>query len=124
VSLYDQAAADARAILEDSTGGFGVPMTLTAPDSSTQAITGMAADIGKEVDPETGVALLGRTAHVTLPTAALTIGTPVGVPDGLSDPWLVEFQLPGETAPRKFKINTTMPDRLGVLVCFLTEWVV
>ncbi len=121
-NLYALAAADTKAILEDSAGGFGVPMVLTAPDGSTQNITGMAADIGNTIDPETGQNISGRAAHVSLPTASLTIGTPVGVPDELVSPWLVQLQLPGETTPQTFRIFETMPDRLGVLVCFIDIW--
>lgn len=122
MNMYAQAAADTKAILEDSASGFGVPMTLTAPDGNTQQITGMAADIGNTIDPETGLNIAGRSAHVSLPTASLTIGTPKGVPEEDASPWLVEFQLPGETTLQKFRIFETMPDRLGVIVCFVEVW--
>jgi len=122
MNIYAQAAADTKAILEDSASGFGVPMTLTAPNGDTQQITGMAADIGNTIDPETGQNIAQRSAHVSLPTESLTIGRPYGVPDEAESPWLVEFQLPGESSPQTFKIFETMPDRLGVLVCFVEEW--
>lgn len=121
-NLYTLASSDLKLILEDSATGFGVPMTLTSPDGETQEITGMASDIGLTLDPETGQNISARTAHVTLPTAALTIGRPKGVPDVLMQPWLVEFQLPGESSPVKFKINESMPDRLGCIVCFIELW--
>lgn len=122
MSLYDQASADTQAILEDSAAGFGLSMTLTAPDGNTQAITGHGADIGNTIDPETGQNIAGRQVHVSLPLAALTIGRPEGVQDEDSDPWLVEVQLPGNAAPKTYKIFETLPDQLGVLVCFVTEW--
>lgn len=122
MGMYAQAAADTKAILEDSATGFGVPMVLTAPNGSTQTITGMAADIGNTIDPETGQTIAGRTAHVSLPTESLTLGRPEGVPEEAASPWLVEFQLPGETSPQTFRIFETMPDRLGVLVCFIENW--
>ena len=121
-NLYALAAADTKAILEDSAGGFGVPMVLTSPSGASQNITGMAADIGQTIDPETGQSISGRRSHVTLPTESLTIGRPVGVPQEAVSPWLVEFQLPSETAPQRFRIFETMPDRLGCIVCFVENW--
>ena len=121
-NLYAQAAADTKAILEDSASGFGVPMVLTNPDGVTQNITGHAADIGNTIDPETGQNISGRIVHVSLPTESLTIGRPRGVPDEGSSPWLVELQLPGEEQPQTFKIFESMPDRVGIIVCFCEKW--
>lgn len=122
MNLYDQANIDNKVILEDSVAGFGREMTLTNPDGVIQQITGMAADIGNVIDPETGQNITQRAAHVTLHLNSLTIGTPVGVPDETSDPWLVEVTLPGAVLPEVFKVFETAPDRLGCIVCFLTQW--
>ena len=122
MNLYAQALADTTAILEDSANGFGVPMVLKNPDGVIQEITGHAADIGNTIDPETGQNISGRAVHVSLPTNSLTIGRPKGVPDESISPWLVTLQLPGESSPQTFKIFETMPDRVGVIVCFCEEW--
>ncbi len=121
-NLYDIAASDALAILTDSASGFGVQMTLTAPDGTTQDITGMAADIGLTVDPETGISINGRYVHASLPTQALTIGRPVGIKSRTAQPWLIKFALPLDLLAIEYKITSTMPDKLGGLVCVCEEW--
>lgn len=119
MSLLDQASSDFQAILTDEEG-FGTRMTLTRPDSVTQEVTGFAADIGQEIDPETGVAVSGRTIHASLPLGDLAaIGRPHGVGDSTSRPWLVTMRLPSASGPETFKVVRTMPDRVGILVCIL-----
>jgi hypothetical protein len=122
MNLYAQASADTKAILEDSATGFGVLMTLTNPAGATQEITGQGYDISNTIDPETGQNISQRRVHVALPVESFTIGTPIGIASKTSKPWLVEFQLPTWDAPRKFRVDESLPDAVGVRLCFLDEW--
>lgn len=117
MSLYDLASTHNRFILENSATGFGVPMTLTAPDGSSQEITGMAADIGQVLDPDTGLTVSGRTVNITLHADSILIGTPKGVPDIASKPWLIEFELP-TGGIGVFKIMERETDKLGSINFF------
>ena len=111
-NLYALAAQHNKLILENSSSGFGVPMILTNPDGVSQEITGMAADIGQALDPDTGLTVSGRLVSITLRSESILIGTPRAVPDIASRPWVVEFELPGG-APAQFKIMESQPDGLG-----------
>lgn len=122
MSLLETAAADLQTILKDTDGGFAVSVTVTNPSGQSQTVAGLAADIGQTIDPETMQAVAGRTAHVTLPLAALTIGTPRGIADESSKPWLVSLQLPTDASARTLKVTETMPDKLGAIVCFLADY--
>lgn len=122
MTLYADAAATVAEILTDTAHGFAVPVTLTAPDGSTAEVSGIPADIGQTIDPETGVAVIGRRAHVTLSLAEIAeagLGQPRGVQDEGSGVWAVAFQLPSSPTPQRFKVTSTMPDRLGALICML-----
>lgn len=122
MGLLSDAASDVRAILED-TDGFGLEMTVSNPDQESATITGIPADIGQQMDPETAQAVSGRTVHVALPLAALaSLGTPRGIHDERSKPWLVTMQLPGDSAARTYKVIDTMPDKIGVIVCILSDY--
>jgi hypothetical protein len=122
MGLREQAAADARAILEDRDGGFGWPITLTDPDGEAQAFVGYAGDIGHRIDPETGQTVVGRSATVSLSLEAITdagMTVPRGIADSSKKPWLVAFEDIGG-APHTFKVVDAMPDRtVGVVVLHL-----
>ncbi len=125
MSLRDRAAADARAILEDSAGGFGRTITVTAPDGTTAELTGFSNDISQVIDPETGIAVAGRLASVALPIAALVdagLGMPRAVADSARKPWRVSFADTGGTV-HTFKVREAMPDRsLGIVTCTLEAY--
>jgi hypothetical protein len=125
VSLRAQAAADLGAILGDAAGGFGWPITVTDPSGTARTLTGFSSDIGQVIDPQTGVAVAGRTASVALALAALTaagLGMPRGIADPASKPWVVSFNDIGGTS-HTFKVLEAMPDRaLGVVVCTLESY--
>jgi hypothetical protein len=125
VSLREQAAIDARAILEDSAGGFGQTITVTDPDGASADLTGFWTDVAHVIDPETGVGVSGRAASVALPIAALTaagLGIPRGIADTGIKPWRVSFEdLEGNS--HTFKVSEGMPDRaLNVVVCTLEAY--
>ena len=121
MSLLDVAASDLRSILEGDVEGFSLPITVTNPDGASAVLRGSAADIGSEIDPDTGQMVSGRTVHVSLSLAALAeagLGQPRGIADEERKPWTVGFQLPSAAAPQNFVVERTMPDRLGIIVCF------
>ncbi len=124
MGLMDQAAADLASILSDDVGGFAIPITVIAPNDNTATIKGVAADIGHKIDPETGMMVVGRSAHVTLPIALLRaagLKNPVGVADDDRHPWRVSFTLP-TGAKQTFKVSKSAPDKLGALVCYLESY--
>jgi hypothetical protein len=123
MNLRDLAEADSKAILEDSVTGFGYPITVTSPDKVTASLTGFSNDISFSIDPDTGVAVSGRTASVALNISSLidagfsTLLT--GIQDDKSKPWLVQFNdINGN--PFTFKVIEGHPDRgLGIITCTL-----
>lgn len=121
MGLLSDAAADVKAILED-TDGFGLTVTVTSPAGTAAQITGIPSDIGQTIDPETGQAVTGRQVHISLPVATLRSSfgeLPRGVLDRSEDPWRVTVQLPLMAQPATYAVSTTMPDEVGCLVCFL-----
>lgn len=124
-SLRTQAAADLRVILEDSAAGFGRAITVTDPAGFSAVLTGLSDDIGLTIDPQTGVAVSGRTASVALALASLTaagFAIPKGIADGASKPWVITFD-DIEGNAHTFKIAEAMVDRAaGLVVCMLEAY--
>lgn len=118
MGLRAQAAADAKAILEDSVSGFGWPLTLTSPAGAATQLTGFATDVSESVDPETGVVVSGRQASVTISLLSLDaagLGLPTAVVEKNRRPWLVTFA-DVLLAAHVWKVVEVMPDRaLGVV---------
>jgi hypothetical protein len=123
VSLLEQAAADLEQILTDP-AGFSVPITVTDPEGRSATINGLQTDIALSIDPETGQAVVGGKVSVALSIRALAdegLGIPRGIADESKMPWRVAFATP--TSPlTTYKVAESMPDRLGVVVCFLEVW--
>lgn len=121
--LYSQAHTDLNSILSDA-GGVGLAITVTRPDGTSAEVKGTAQDIGLTIDPETGHTVSGRRASVGLPTAGLdaSVGRPVVIQSEALKPWLVSYQLPSEVSATTYRITETLPDRLGLIVCFLEVW--
>jgi hypothetical protein len=121
VGLREQAEADLAFTLEDP-AGFGWPITVTNPAGTAKSLVGSSGDIGRTIDPETGQAVAGREAHVTLRISTLEglgLGIPSAVADKSSKPWRITFDDIGGTA-HTFKVAAVMPDRMiGVVVCML-----
>lgn len=122
MSLREQAAADLKGILEDAAAGFGWPITITNPLGVSAPMTGLSTDIGQTIDPDTGLAVIGRRASVALSLeslAALALGIPRGIADSSSRPWVVVFNDIGGTSHR-YKVYEAMPDRaIGCITCML-----
>ena len=126
MGLRDDAEADLGAILEDSTRGFGWPITLTDPAGNTASLTGFSNDISQLIDPDTGQAVSGRLAHVALRISALLASPVAAIPRGIADasikPWLITFDDINGTA-YTFKVSESDPDRtLGLVVCLLETY--
>jgi hypothetical protein len=124
MGLREQAAADLRTILTDEQG-FGWPITLVPPDGRSLELVGFSTDVSMMIDPETGMAVSGRTASVALATSVLTeagLGLPQAVPDGNRKPWTIAFKDIGG-CPWTFKVRDARPDRaLGIVVCMLEHY--
>lgn len=122
MGLRDVAERDLGRILENSTTGFGWPITVTGPSGLSKPLTGFSDDISQVIDPDTGEAVSGRLASVALRISSLVaagLGLPVGIADSASKPWVIEFNdINGN--PYKFKVAQSNPDRaLGMVVCLL-----
>ena len=122
MGLRDQISADIKSILEDSDTGFGWAITVTDPDGVSGDLTGFSDDIAQSIDPDTGLAVSGRTASVALHFTSLSdegLGIPVAIADSTKKPWIVEFDdIVGESYT--FKVSESIPDRaVGVVVCLL-----
>lgn len=124
MSLREVAEQDLGIILEDLETGFGWPITLTAPDGTAATFTGFASDISQLIDPDTGQAVSGRLATITLRNAVIDQelpgkGLPINVVDTNNKPWLVSFDdINGVNYI--FKVAESNPDRtLGLTVCIL-----
>lgn len=122
MSLRQLAEADLGVILEDSVTGFGWPITITDPGGNVGSLTGFSDDIAQVIDPDTGQAVSGRLASVSLRASSLAmegLTLPRGIADTTGKPWVVEFaDING--APHKFKVSQSNPDRaLGLVTCIL-----
>jgi hypothetical protein len=117
MGLREQAKADARAILED-TSGFAWPVTLTSPLGVATYVNGFTTDIGQTIDPETGQAVAGRRASVSVARAALP-ALPEAVADASRKPWIATF-FDSQGLPGTWKVIEVLPDlALGVVVLLL-----
>lgn len=118
MGLRAQAAVDAKAILEDTTSGFGWPLVLTSPAGVALSLAGFATDVSESVDPETGVIVASRRASVVISLLSLP-ELPTAEAESNRRPWLVTFAdvtLAGLT----WKVVQVMPDRaLGVVLLTL-----
>lgn len=125
MTLRAHASETLRTIMNDQDGAFGWPFTITDPSGSTGELVGRSSDISKVVDPDTGIIISGRLAHVSVMIEDLTdagLGVPVGVADGAVKPWVVDVDDINGTAG-KFKVSESNPDRaLGIVVLILEAY--
>ena len=125
MGLRQQARLDVRTILRD-TDGFAWPVVVTDPDGRSACIKGFSTDIADLIDPETGQAISGRQAEVSLSmdslrTAGLSHPAHIASEDG--KPWLIRFE-DIEGIPHTFKVMRSAPDRaVGLILCFLEAYV-
>ena len=126
MGLRDQAERDLSFILEDGVRGFGWSINVTDPSGAFGTLTGFSDDISQVIDPDTGEAVSGRLASITLRISSLTtagLSLPVAIADSALKPWIIEFNdINGN--PFKFKVSQSNPDRaLGIVVCILELYV-
>lgn len=125
MSLREQAAVDAQIFVEDAAAGFATAIVLTNPNGETLDMNGLTTDVHNTIDPDTGLAVVGRNASVALSLRTLDAAcfdTPRGVEDPAKKPWLVEFDdILGKC--HTFKVSEAQPDaEMGVLVCTLEAY--
>lgn len=125
MNLREQAERDLAVILEDGATGGGWPITVTDPAGVQATLTGFSGDIAQLIDPDTGQAVSGRLASVTLRIASLHaqgLQLPQGIADAGSKPWLIAFTDINGLAYR-FKVSESHPDRgLGIVSCDLEAY--
>lgn len=125
MSLRQLIEQDLSVIMEDPDLGMAWPVTVVDPDGTAVDTEGLSQDISELIDPETGAAISGRTASVTLRLATLEyegLQIPHGEMDETKKPWLVKFSaINGMQCT--FKILRTKPDlTIGVVVCMLGHY--
>lgn len=122
MGLREQAASDLRSIVEDA-DGFGWPITVTDPNGEELELTGLSSDIALTIDPETGMAVQGRKASVSITLASLEpLGIPVHVSSSALKPWRVTFADIQGTS-HEFKVMESYPDRaIGLVTCILEAY--
>jgi hypothetical protein len=124
VGLREIAATDLVAILENE-DDFGWPIMVTDPDEYTASLVGFSTDVHEMIDPETGLAVSGRTASVAISIRTLTgagFALPRSIADSDKKPWVIVFDdIDGKE--HTFKVQEARPDRaLGVVVCLLEAY--
>ena len=129
MGLRDIAEEDLALTLEDDVDGFGFPFTLVAPDGQEENFTGQTGDIAQIVDPETGIVVSGRRAHVAVRISSFETAFgggpsayPVGIADKTIKPWLVIWNdIRGHAYT--FKVSKSNPDRtLGIITLILEAY--
>lgn len=121
MSLRSDAELDLAVILEDVDCG-GSPFILINPNGDSEAFVGQTGDISQVIDPDTGQAVSGRLAHVSVRISTI-LARGFSLPQAISreslKPWLVvltDFQ----AAAYRFKVQQSNPDRsLGIVTCLL-----
>lgn len=125
MGLRELAESDLGMILEDSVNGFGLSITVTNPAGKVLVMTGYSNDIAQVIDPDTGLAVSGRAASVSLRIATLnanTMGLPEAIPDTTKKPWIIEFA-DYAGLNYKFKVSSASPDRAkNVVLCDLENY--
>lgn len=123
MNFLDIAQQDKAFTLKDSVFGFGTAITITDPDLLSADVTGRTNDISFAIDPNTGVAISGRTATIAIDMQELTdkgfSSLPVAQTDKTKKPWLVEYTDQLGKA-HVFIVLEANPDlTLGIVLCTL-----
>lgn len=122
MGLRDQAELDLKTTLE---GEWSVSITVTDPDGKVATLKGQSGDIGALIDPDTGIPIAGRTAHVALRRSSLAaagLGIPQVIASPESMPWRFRFDgFAGES--NEFIVRHSFPDRtLKIITCIVEHW--
>ena len=123
MNFLEIAQQDKAFTLNDDQFGFGSTIKLTDPSLFSAEVIGRTNDISFAIDPNTGVAVSGRTATVAIDLNELEDKGFSSIPSAQSDktkkPWIIEFDdQQGNT--HTFTILEANPDRtLGIVLCTL-----
>lgn len=121
MSLISQARIDAKSFISNS-DEWGVEMTLTAPDSTTTTITGLFTKHHMAVDPESGMQVIGKNAHISFSESDLS-DYPVRVSGEVSLKGH-KVTVADSYGTLTYKIKEVQPDEtLGIIVCILSDYV-
>ena len=126
MGLRADAEKDLAFILEDDIRGGAFPITVIDPAGLVKPLKGFTNDISQLIDPDTGQAVSGRLATVSLRISSLTAAgytsLPKSIPDKDSKPWLILFDdINGNTYT--FKVSESNPDRaIGIVTCMLEKY--
>lgn len=122
MNLREIAELDLKMTLEDDIQGFGIPATVTDPAGTIGNLKVQAGDVHLLFDPDTGISISNRTAHISIRISSLTaegLGIPQAQSDQSLDPWLFEFADANGNV-RKFTVEESRPDRtLGLVTIIL-----
>jgi len=129
MGIRTQAAADAKAILNDKENGLGWDIILFDPAAPTVEIpfVGFSNDIALLIDPDTDEFISGRLASVAISLTDVYAADLSEIPRAIADtsarPWVVQvIDLSGDT--HRFKVAKSMPDRgINLLVLYLEQYV-
>lgn len=123
MSLRAQALADVGSILENTTD-WAQPITLIAPDGSTTAMNGLTGDISRQIEPDSGAIVKGRTIRVTLRIESLPVGArPEATNDSAANPWRVSFPRITSAVVTEYAVVATDPDdSMGSIVLELGDY--
>lgn len=126
MNLRETAERDLELILEDDVNGFNWPILVEDPDGNTAELIGNSGDIGMSIDPNTGLAVSGRIAHVALRISSIVSAGLSGLPRGQADktkkPWKFTFNDLGSNS-YVFIVRQAMPDRtLGLITCVVEAY--
>jgi hypothetical protein len=124
MSLRELLEQDLQHTLEDASS-FGWPITFITPSGTEIYMYGQTSDISQIIDPDTGVAISGRSAHVTARLSRFYdsgAGLPSGVVEQGKLSWLCRFNdINGITYT--FKVSKSEPDRtIGIVTCMLEAY--
>jgi hypothetical protein len=122
MGLRSDAEQDLAVILETSDCG-AVPIILVNPAEEAEDFNGQSGDISQVIDPDTGQAVSGRLAHVSLRISTILsrgFEMPRGIARESQKPWLVIFT-DFQGAAYRFKVQSSYPDRTLGIVTLLLE---
>ncbi|AUR81576.1 hypothetical protein NVP1009O_09 [Vibrio phage 1.009.O._10N.261.51.C9] len=114
MNLRQLAEQDLTVTLEDADNGFGWPVTLVDPSGASANLTAQSQDIGLIVDPDTGVAVSGRTAAAVLRVSTIEacgLAVPEGEPRASTRPWRIVFTSTNGVETM-FKVDDASRDRI------------
>lgn len=126
MGLRQELRQDVHRILGDAAYGFGWALVVTDPDGKSVCLRGFSTDISDLIDPETGQAISGRQAEVTISMDALRkagLEHPAHIANTDGKPWVIKFQ-DIEGKEHAFKVMRSAPDRTaGLILCSLEAYV-